>query len=119
MKNVQYVIDPTKRFKPIKTGTYYHGIEQKLQKKSFGLFRFMSPDQINTTKNDALTAAQTAEANAAKLSGQITSNPLATQMIIPIVTTNLQEQPSLKIDYKNASLAARKKALKNSKVSLK
>jgi hypothetical protein len=40
-------------------------------------------------------------------------------MIIPVVTTNLQEQPSLKIDYKNAELAARKKALKNSRITLK
>jgi hypothetical protein len=119
LKTVQYVIDPTKNFKPIKTGTYYHGIEQKIQKKSFGLFRFMSPDQINTVKNDALTAAQTAENKAAQLTGQISKNPLATSMIIPIVTTNLQEQPSLKIAYKNSALAARKKALKNSKAGLK
>jgi hypothetical protein len=72
MKTVQYVTDPSKHFKPIKTGTYYHGIEQKIQKKSFGLFRFMSPEQINSIKNDALTAATSAENKAAQLQGQIT-----------------------------------------------
>lgn len=72
MKTVQYVVDPSKNFKPIKTGTYYHGIEQKIQKKSFGLFRFMTPNQINSIKNDALTAAQTAESKAAQIQGQIT-----------------------------------------------
>ena len=71
LKTVQYVIDPTKNFKPIKTGTYYHGIERKVQQKKFGLFRFLSPDQINTVKNDALTASKTAENKAAQLTGLI------------------------------------------------
>ena len=74
MKTVQYVIDPTKNFKPIKLGTYYHGIEKKIKKKSFGLFRFLSPEKINETTHDALNAAKTAENKAAELSGQITVN---------------------------------------------
>ena len=72
MKTVQYVIDPTKNFKPVKTGTYYHGIEQKVQKKSIGLFRFMSPDQIHLLRNDAINASQSAENKASKLLGLIT-----------------------------------------------
>ena len=64
--------DPTKNFKPVKTGTYYHGIEQKVQKKSIGLFRFMSPDQIHLLRNDAINASQSAENKASKLLGLIT-----------------------------------------------
>jgi len=105
MKTVQYVIDPTKNFKPIKTGTYYHGIEPKIQKKNFGLARFMSPDNIGATEQDALNAAKTAEKKSAQLSSMISKHPLATEMVIPIVTTNLQEKPSL-------SLAERKKLKK-------
>jgi hypothetical protein len=103
MKTVQYVVDPTKNFKPIRTGTYYHGIEQKLAKKKFGLFRFsnLTPDKINEIKNDALNASQNAEKQAIQISSQITKNPLATNMVLPIVTTNLQEHPDLKLNYKN------------------
>ena len=72
MKKVEYVIDPTKNFKPIKLGTYYHGIEKKINKKSFGLFRFLAPEKINEITHDAINAAKTAENKAAELSGLIT-----------------------------------------------
>jgi hypothetical protein len=102
-KKIQYQLDPHKINNFERTS--YFGSARTIKPKPMSLKRFLqvdlSPEQINSVKNDALTAATSAESKAANLSGQITKNPFATSMIIPIVTTNLQEQPSLKIDYKN------------------
>ena len=86
----------------------YFVSQRMITPKPIGLKRFLqveiSPESIHIVRNDALNAAQTAEKKAADLFSKISKNPLATQMIIPIVTTNKQEQPSLKINYKNVQI---------------
>jgi len=115
-KTIQFEIDPKKKNNHFGKMSYF-GSERmiKPKPKDLGSFLEMSPDKIAETENDALNAAQTAEKKAFSLSSQITKNPLATNMVIPILTTNLQEQPSLKINYKNKALAKRKKQLKAGK----
>ena len=103
-KTIEYETDPKKKnFHFGKTS--YFGSKRMIKPKEIALKRFLqidlSPEKINAVKDDALNAARTAENKAAELSGLITKNPLATVMIIPIVTTNLQEHPDLKISYKN------------------
>lgn len=102
-KTIQYEVDPTKKNNTFGRKSYF-GSQRMIKPKPIGLKRFLqidlSPSQISTARNDALNAAQTAEKKAAELFGKISANPLATQMIIPIVTTNKQEQPSLRIKHK-------------------
>ena len=104
-KTIQYETDPKK--KNNFGATSYFGSKRMIKPKEIALKRFLqielSPEKINSIKDDALNAAKTAENKAAELSGQLTKNPLATVMIIPILTTNLQEQPDLKISYKNVN----------------
>jgi hypothetical protein len=103
-KTIQYEIDPNKKNTHFGKTSYF-GSKRMITPKPIGLKRFLqvelSPSKINEVKNDALTAAQTVENKAASLTSLISKNPLANSMIIPIVTTNKQEQPSLKINYKN------------------
>lgn len=103
-KTIQYEVDPTKKNNIFGRKSYF-GSQRMITPKPIGLKRFLqveiSPESIHIVRNDALNAAQTAEKKAADLFSKISKNPLATQMIIPIVTTNKQEQPSLKINYKN------------------
>ena len=102
-KTIQYETDPKKKNAYLGKTSYF-GSKRMIKPKEVALKRFLqielSPDMIGTVKDDALNAARTAESKAAELSGLITKNPLATNMVIPIVTTNLQEQPSLKINHK-------------------
>jgi len=113
-KKIQYEIDPKKKNSHFGKLSYF-GSQRVIKPKPIGL-KFielnLSPKKINEIKNDALRAAKTAEKNAIKISSQITKNPLAKVMVIPIFTTNKREHPDLKINYKNKALAKRKKKLK-------
>jgi len=127
MKSVESVYDPNNRMKIIPTsptGTLYHGINV-LPKKitTFGYpsaYRFKLESQNESLKREShqeiretLAKGESSEERADKLLSSITDDMVKTKMVLPVITTNKNEKPSLKIPYQNHGLEERKKELLN------